>query len=473
MSSPEVPSPERPGASRKTIVAIAVLAVLMAQFPINLVSVSLPTIAEATGTGTAGLQWVQSIYILAMAAAVLSAGVIAENIGRKKVILAALALMAIGATIGGLSSLAGDATMPILWTAQAIAGLGGGALLPTTLATITMAVPDPRERGPYMSAWGAGTTGGLAVGAVVSGLVHEVADWGWIYAPAVVLAVAIFLLTWWKLPESPVSRPGMDTQGQIYATLAIIGLIFAVIEGGSQGWLSASAIIGLVVFVVSLGLFIFREAFTYAPLMDLKIFRNPLYSASAFAAAMALFSVVGTGFLLALFLGQAKELSPLGIGLYVVFMPGTAFIVSPLVGKLFTYLSANAVLVTGLLLGAVGTLLIGQSHADSSYIDVIWRIMVFGVAISMMFASVATVAVNSVPLHQASMAGSTNTVIRQVGGALGPAIIGSIYAGVQASGGTPSEAFSSALLLTTVLLGVAGVLSLAAGWFGRTPQETS
>lgn len=462
MITPDSPFPRQPDTNRSLIVAIAVIAVLMAQFPINLVSVSLPTIAEATGTGTAGLQWVQSIYVLAMAAAVLSAGVIAENIGRKKVILAALALMALGTAIGGLSSLAGDATMPILWTGQAIAGLGGGALLPTTLATISTAASDPSERGRYMSAWGAGTTAGLAVGAVIAGLIHEVAAWGWIYLPAVILAVAIFALTWFKLPAAEVSKPGMDIQGQVYATLAIIGVIFAVIQGGSQGWLSASAIIGGLVFIIFLSLFIFRESQTYAPLMDLKLFRIPLFSASGVAAGVALYAVVGTSFLLALFLGQAKQLDPLGIASYIVFMPGTAFIVSPLVGKIFKWTSANTVLVTGLLLAALGTFLIGQTSADSAYVDVVWRIAVFGVAISMMFASVAAVAVNSAPLAQASMAGATNTVIRQVGGALGPAVVGTLYAGAQAGGASLSDAFSSALIVTTTLLVIAGVFCLVA-----------
>ena len=112
---------------------------------------------------------------------------------------------------------------------------------------------------------------------------------------------------------------------------------------------------------------------------------------------------------------------------------------------------------------ALGTLLIGRTDETSAHLDVVWRLMIFGVSIAAMFASVATVAVNSVPLRQTAMAGATNTVLRQTGGALGPAVIGSIYATRLADGAAEADAFSSALLVTTVLLVAAGLLVLVAG----------
>lgn len=182
---------------------------------------------------------------------------------------------------------------------------------------------------------------------------------------------------------------------------------------------------------------------------------------------MALFSVVGIGFMLALFLGSAKQLTPLGIATHVAFIPGTAFVVAPLVGKALSKISANTALVIGLALAALGTFLIAHTDETSGYLDVVWRLVIFGVAISIMFASVATVAVNSVPLRQAGMAGATNTVIRQIGGALGPAVIGSIYAAQMADGAVASDAFGAALGGTTALLALAAVLSAAAGLIGR------
>lgn len=459
-------APERQPVSIRRMVTVAVLGVMMAQLPINLVSVSLTTIAADTGASTSGLQWVQSIYILAMSAAVLSAGVIAENIGRRKVMVIALWLMVAGSLLGGLASLAGDLSMPMLWTGQALSGLGGGALLPTTLGTIAMAVPDPRKRGGYMALWGAGTTAGLAVGAVVAGLILKVGGWGWIFLPSFLAAVLIAVITQVSIPESETSRPGMDVPGQIFATLAIIGLIFGVIQGGAQGWFSPTALLGYAVASVFLLLFIYRELHTYAPLMDLRVFANPGFSAASFAAMMALFSVVGVGFLLALFLGSAKQLEPLGIAAYVALIPGTAFIVSPLVGKLLAKIPANVALTIGLVLAAIGTFFIAQTDETTAYVNAVWRLVIFGAAISIMFASVATVAVNSVPLKQAAMAGATNTVVRQIGGALGPAIIGSIYATQLAGGASASAAFGAALVVTTVLLIIAAVLVFLASIVG-------
>ena len=460
----DVPQPITP--EGKKAVWLATLAVLVAQLPINLVSVSLTTIAADTGTGTAGLQWIQSIFILAMSAAVLSAGVIAENIGRRRVMVIALWLMASGTTLGWLSPLFGDWTMPVLWTGQAIAGLGGGALLPTTLATITAAVPDYRQRGPYIALWGAGTTAGLTLGAIVGGLINEIAHWGWVYLPAVIVAALIAVITQTQLPAAPTSAPGMDAQGQIYATLAIVGVIFGVIQGGSTGWLSPSALTGYAVFAVFLTLFIYRESHTYAPLMDIRIFANTRFAAAGFAAAMSLFSVVGMGFMLALFLGTAKERTPLGIASSLAFMPGTALAASPLAGALLKRTRPTWVLILGLGLAALGTFLLAGADAETSYPAMLWRIMVFGVSISLMLSSVTTVAVNAVPPRQAAMAGATNTVLRQVGGALGPAILGSVWATVLNEGGAVSEAFSTAVGVTTGLLVLAALLCLLAEFAG-------
>lgn len=459
-------APQPVTAEGKKAAWLATLAVFMAQFPINLVAVSLTTIAADTGTGTAGLQWIQSIFILSMAAAVLSAGVIAENIGRRRVIVLALVFMTAGTGLAGLSALFGDWTMPVLWTGQAIAGLGGGALLPTTLATITAAVPDHRQRGPYLALWGAGTTAGLTIGAVAGGLINEVAHWGWVYLPAVLVSATIAAITRTQLPPSPTSAPGMDVQGQLYGTLAVVGLIFGVIQGGSAGWLSPSALTGYAVFAVFLALFIYRESHTYSPLMDIRIFANARFSAAAFSAGMALFSIVGMGFMLALFLGTAKDLTPLGIASYLAFMPGTALATSPVTGMLLKRFRPTWVLAFGLLLAAAGTFFLAAADADTSYPDMLWRIMVFGGAVSLMLSSLATVAVNAVPSHQAAMAGATNTVIRQVGGALGPAILGSVWATVLNEGGTVSEAFSTAVGVTTGLLVLAALLCLLAEYAG-------
>lgn len=465
MPYPATPE-DRPRSIRRSV-TVAILGVTMAQLPINAVSVSLTAIAADTGASISGLQWVQSIYILAMAAAVLSAGVIAENIGRRRVMVTALVLMAAGSLLGGLAALTGELAMPVLWAGQALSGLGGGAMLPTTLGTIAMAVPDPRRRGPYMALWGAGTTGGLAFGAIVGGLILEVAAWGWIFAPSFLAAVIIAVITRLTLPAAPTSRPGMDVPGQIFATLAVIGLLFGVIQGGAQGWLSAQAVTGYAAGVIFLGLFIHHERRTPAPLMDLRIFTNPGFAAAGIAAMMALFSVVGVGFLLAVFLGSVKSLTPLGIATYIVFLPGTAFIAAPLVARGLARLPAELSLGLGLLLAALGAFLIARTDEGSSQPDVVWRVMIFGVSVAIMFASVATVAVNAVPLRQAAMAGASNTVLRQIGGALGPAVAGSIYASRMAAGAAPAAAFGTALDTITVLLVLAAGLVAAAGLRGQ------
>lgn len=219
---------------------IATLGVFVTYLPIYAVAVSLATIAADTGATTAELQWVAVAYVIPMAAGVLSAGVFGDLHGRRRMFSLGLVLTVIGSVGSGVAGLLDSAALPVLWTGQAITGLGAGVLLPTTLALIAQAVPDPKARGRYIAMWAAGMTAGLAVGPVLAGAIVAVGSWGWIFAPTVVLSIVILVVGYLRLPESkaPAGRH-LDVPGQIAATIAMVAIIFGVIEGGALGWGSA------------------------------------------------------------------------------------------------------------------------------------------------------------------------------------------------------------------------------------------
>lgn len=471
MSSSTIATPERgaalpaghPDHARATI-ALAILGIFVTYVPITAVSVALTTIGRDTGASTAALQWVSDAYVIPMAAAVLSAGVFGDIHGRRRVFLAGLVLTVLGGATAGLgSALLDDHALRALWTGQAIAGLGAGLLIPTTLALIAQAVPDFRARGKFIGFWSMGLMAGLALGPIFSGTVLELGEWHWIYAPTTTLAAIAAVIALRLLPESaPVEGRRLDWSGQLTATIAIAFSIFGIIEGGEQGWTSWQALVGLVVGAAALVAFLTLEHRSPAPLMDLALFRSPAFSASGFAGVIAMFSIVGGMFLLSLFLGFVQQLDALEIALRLLFATGLGVAVGPVAAKLMQRLKALHVLALGLVIGATGLFSLTFITADTGVWDLGWRLAIFGLGNTTMMTAVTTAAINSTPMRMAGMAAATNTVLRQYGGALGPAILGVVFSHELAGGATPEDAFAAALITNVALLLLAAVVCVVA-----------
>jgi EmrB/QacA subfamily drug resistance transporter len=443
-------------------VALSVLAVFVVYLPITAVSVALVRIGADTGASTSGLQWVSDAYIIPMTAVILSAGVFGDIHGRKRVYLIGTVTTALGATVAALAgTLSGTSALHALWVGQAIMGAGGGMLLPTTLALIGHAVPDFRERSRFIAMWATGLVLGLAVGPIMSGLILEGLGWGWIFVPVAVAAVGATIVAARTLPESsaPEGRH-LDWPGQFTATIAIAASIFGVIEGGGQGWTSAPALIGLIVGALAFVAFVVVELRVPSPAMRLSLFRSPTFAATSVAAPAALFAVVGAIFVLSLFFGRVQGLSPLGIGARLLFLNGVTVLVNPLVGRLMTRVRPMIVLTAGLVVVAIGLVLISGLDADSGLASIAWRLAVIGVADACVLSAIPLAAISSVPHELAGMASTTNTVLRQYGGALGPAVLGVIVAG----GATFTDGMQSALVVAAIVVAVtaAGCAATAA-----------
>lgn len=448
-------------------VALAVLGVFVTYVPITGVSVSLHAISQATGASTTDLQWISDSYIIPMAAAVLSAGVFGDLHGRRRVYSLGMGLTIVGAAIAGLSATAGDAAVHTLWAGQAVSGLGAGLLLPTTLALIAHAVPDPHARGRFIGMWATGIVGGLAVGPLVSGVILEHAGWGWIFVPAGVLAVVAGVIAHLLLPESknPAGRH-LDWPGQATATLTIVASIFGVIKGGEAGWGAPATLVSLGIGALGLVAFVVVERRSSAPLMDLGLFRLPAFTAAGISVLAAMFSIVGTMFLLSVFLGSVQFLTPLQIGWRLLFVCGVAAVANPFVGRLMARVKPITLLTTGLVVAVVGTFLLLFVDESTGFANLAWRLAVFGLAFALVLTSVSVVAINAAPWQQAGMASATNTALRQYGGALGPAVLGTIYVARVQSGASPAAAVHAALLVTGILLAAAAVVTAAASLRG-------
>lgn len=443
-------------------IGLAVLGIFVTYVPITAVSITLADIGRATHASTADLQWISDGYVIPMAAAVLSAGLFGDRYGRRRIFLTGMALTAIGASIAALAGLySGTAAVHLLWAGQAISGLGAGMLMPTTLTLIGHAVPDPKARGKFIGLWATGLLLGLAAGPLIAGGILDHAGYGWTFLPTVGLAAMAGIAALVLLPESkaPEIRP-LDWPGQLTATVAIAATIYGVIEGGASGWSSATAVVGLCLGAAALLAFVVAERRSPAPLLELELFGSAAFAAAGFAAFVALFSVVGTMFLLSLFLGYVQGLSALQIGLRLLFVSGTAVAVNPLIGLILHRVKVAYLLAAGLAGSAVGVFLLTGLDAGTSAADLGWRLAVLGLSVAAMLTTVSTAAINAVPWRLAGMAAAGNTALRQFGGALGPAVLGTIYVSRTNDGASPVSALHTALIVNGSLLCVAAAACL-------------
>lgn len=410
---------------RTATILMACMGVFVAYLPVTTVSVSLPAIQNALGASTSQLSWVQDAFVLPMAAFILTAGVFGDVHGRRKVYLAGLLLTAAGAATA-LSA----GSVQVLWIGQALSGLGAAALLPTTLALISHAVPDFRERGKFIGIWAMCLLGALAVGGLLAGTVLAHAGWRWIYVAPIPVALIALAIAVRSLADSraPHGRR-LDWPGQITAALTITALVYGVIEGGAGSFGDAQVLVALAVALVSGVLFVVAERRAASPMLDLSLFRSPGFAATTLVAMVMFMGMIGFFFVLSLYFGMVQHLDTLQAAWRMLMVTGAALVVSGPAGRLMHRLSPRGMITTGLLMVTAALLFLLGADADTSFGALAWRLLLLGVGMGLVTTPMTATAVSSVPHHLAGMAAAGNNAFRQVGGALGPAVLGALLTG--------------------------------------------
>ncbi|KUN30283.1 hypothetical protein AQJ23_00645 [Streptomyces antibioticus] len=401
---------------------MACVGVFVAYLPVTTVAVSLPAIQRALHTTTAELSWVSDAFVLPMAALILTAGVFGDVHGRKKVFQVGLAFAAVGAAIALCAQ-----SVQVLWAGQAVAGLGAAAVLPTTLALISHAVPDPRERNKYVGLWATALLAALAVGPLIAGVILHHATWRWIYllpipACLITMAVAARLVGDSRAPGSR----RLDWPGQITAAFAIMALVYGVIEGGSASFTDTRVVVSLIVAALSAVAFVVAERRSSSPMLDLSLFRSPAFTATALIATITFLGLIGFFFVLSLYFGLVQQLDTLAAGYRFLMVTLLAIVVGIPAGRLLHRLSARLLITSGLLITAAALLSLTTLDADTSFGSLAWRLALLGGGLGAVMTPMTATAVASVPHHLGGMAAAGNNAFRQVGGALGPAVLGAL-----------------------------------------------
>jgi len=416
------------------LVVSAATAMLM--LDIAVVNTALSDIATDLDTGLGGLQWVVDAYTLALATTVLTAGAIADRLGRRRV-------FAVGIVIFTLASLAAAmaGSIETLNTARAVQGVGGAILFAVSLALLANAYPNEGERAKALAVYGATIAGSFAIGPAVGGALTSGLSWEWIFLVNVPIGIAGLWATLTKVEESrdPRARPN-DWPGQIALTGALSLLVLALLRGNEDGWTSpliVAELVGAGVFSLA---FLAIESRVRNPMLPLRFFRNRAFTGAQIAA----FAISGSFFAVfiytTLYLQQILGLSAIEAGL--VYLPGTLamFVVSGATANLSEKVHPGVLISAGLALVAAGMAMLTVADASSSWMVALPGTIVAMIGTGMFNPAVIAVALGNAPAEQSGLAAGVNDTFRQAGIAVGVAALGAmIPAEAALGGGSPAE----------------------------------
>jgi EmrB/QacA subfamily drug resistance transporter len=422
-----------------TLIAVSV-ATFMLLLDITVVNVALPSIREDLGASFTDLQWVVDAYALTLAALVLTAGSLADRLGRRLVFVAALAIFSAASL---LCALAPDPTF--LNLSRALQGVGGAAMFAVSLSLIAQEFTAGRERGMAMGVYGATIGMSVAIGPLVGGALTDSLGWESIFYLNVPIGLAAIAVSYVKLHESrDPNATRIDWAGTATFSIALFLLVLALLRGNDEGWGSAPIVSLLGGASALLAAFIAVERRVSEPMLPLGLFRLRAFTGVQLAAFAISSSIFALFLYLTLYLQNHLGLSPFEAGLRYLPITVASFFVAPIAGVLLSRVQARLMLSVGLAGVGAALLLMGGIDAGSEWTTLLGGFLIGGAAIGLINPVIADVAVSVVPREQSGMAAGINDTFRQVGLAVGIAVWGAIFVGrgadrvVELTAGTPA-----------------------------------
>ncbi|AHH17312.1 drug resistance transporter, EmrB/QacA subfamily [Nocardia nova SH22a] len=417
---------DSPGTTRKPLAAV-LAAVGIPMFMVTLdnlvVTNALPVIRTELGASLTDLQWFVNAYTLSFASLLLTASALGDRFGRRRIFLAGIALFTLASAACAL------ATEPwMLVAARAVQGFGGAAVMPLSLTLLSEAVPE-KTRNAAIGIWGGISGLGIAVGPVVGGAVVGGLSWHWIFWLNVPFGLAVLPFAAHVIGESFGGARRFDPLGLVLSAAGVLALVWAVVHGADDGWTSAPVLAGLLGGAVLLAAFIAWEMRTSAPMLPLRLFRSRAFRGSNVTSFTFAVGVFGSIFLISQYFQVVRGYSPLESGVRTLPWTAAPMVVAPLAGLLVGRISARTVLVTGqAMLAASLAWMAAVSTVDAGYGSFIGAMLLGGVGMGLAFAPGATVVMASAGPQDRAMASGTNNTVREVGVAMGVAILASVFA---------------------------------------------
>ncbi|MSO78704.1 MAG: DHA2 family efflux MFS transporter permease subunit [Acidimicrobiia bacterium] len=391
----------------------------------SILNVAIPRIQHDLHASTSQLQWMVDSYTLVFAGLLLTAGSLGDRFGRRSSLQFGFVVFGIGSL---LSALSGNANELIGF--RAFMGIGGAFIMPATLSIITNVFPA-RERGRAFGVWAATAGVAVALGPLTGGALLEHFYWGSVFLVNIPIVIVGVLAGVFLIPDSkdPHARR-LDPVGAVLSIAGLSATLYAVIEAPDKGWLAGSTLAFFGVGALLLAAFFVWEVRTPQPMLDFSFFKNPRFSIASVSIMLTFFAMFGSLFVLTQYFQIVIGYTPIQTGVRLLAFAVPMMVIAPLTHRLMEWLGAKVVIATGLALFIAGLVFATGLDANAVYGDMVWRIVIMASGMALIMAPATDSIMGSLPLARAGVGSAVNDTTRQVGGAVGVAVIGSVYASI-------------------------------------------
>jgi EmrB/QacA subfamily drug resistance transporter len=447
------------------VLAICCMSILMVGLDVTILIVALPSIQDEFGASVTGAQWTIDAYTLVIASLLMLAGSTGDRIGRRRTFQIGLLSFTVGSLLCSLAP-----SLGWLIAFRMVQAIGGSMLNPVAMAIVTNVFTDPRDRARAIGWWGGVAGVSIASGPLLGGLLVQAVGWRSVFWVNVPVGLAAIALTARFVPESRAPRPRrLDPVGQLLMIGTLAPLVFGIIEAPGHGWGSALILACFAAALASGVALVAYESRHPEPLIDLRFFRSPPFSGAAVVSVCTFVSLGGFLFLNTLYLQDVRGYSALHTGVALIPMAALMMVFSPLSGKLI----ARAGPRPSLLLGGSAVIAAGLVSAlpagEPSDLRLFLGYALLGTGLGWLNAAITNTAVSGMPREQAGVAAGVASTTRQLGSALGVAIIGSVIAEHVAQVGPGSE-FTQAARISWGIIGLCGLIILTVGGLTTGPR---
>jgi EmrB/QacA subfamily drug resistance transporter len=430
-SPPSAATEPTAAADRRRWLTVGVLCISLLIIVIDntIVNVALPTLVRQLGASVSELQWVVDAYTVVFAGLLLLAGTLGDRFGRRRSLTFGLGMFAVASAAAAFAGGVGQ-----LVAARAVMGGAAAFIMPATLSILTNVFTDARERALAIGIWSGVVGVGVVLGPIAGGFLLDHFWWGSVFIVNVPIAVAAIVAGRVLVPESKDSdAQRVDWFGATLSVVGLVALVSAIIEGPSKGWTSPLVLTLFGLAVVTLTVFSVWESKVDAPMLDVRFFRNPRFSAASANITLMFFALFGFVFLSTQYLQFVLGYSPLAAGVRTLPFAAAMLAVAPFSSKFVDYFGTKRVVVAGMLTFASGLVLASTMTTTTGYPRLGVAMLMLGAGLGMAGAPATESIMGSLPRNRAGVGSALNDTAREVGGALGVAIVGSIVSSIYRS----------------------------------------
>jgi EmrB/QacA subfamily drug resistance transporter len=448
--------------------AVTSVALVMVMLDNLVVSTALNVIRQELGATIEQLEWTVNAYTLTFAVFLLTGAALGDRFGRRRMFVIGVAVFTAASALAAMST-----SVEMLLVGRMAQGIGAAIVTPLTLTLLSAAVPAER-RGLALGGWGA--VGGLAIaiGPLVGGAIVEGMAWNWIFWVNVPIGIALVPLAWFALRESHGPAGRLDLPGVALASAGLFGIVWALINGNSEGWTSPVILAALAVGALLLGAFLAWERRAPAPMLPPRFFASRTFSLVNLSAMLMSFGMFGAIFLLAQFLQFVRAYSPLEAGAAILPWTLAPMFVAPIAGAMSDRIGGGLIMGVGLTLQAIGLAWLGLvSSTTVEYGALVIPFIVSGIGMGLFFAPMANVTLSAVRPEEEGQASGASNAIRELGGVFGVAVLAAVFArqGSYASPQAFVDGMVPAVLIGSVVVAFGAVAAFAIPRLRRTLAE--